>query len=364
MTNRKIGIDILRIVAMMGIVGLHIVNQGGIISSLSINKAPYYVVMLVTTFFYTSVDVFAIITGYLYYNKKIKYKRIVELIFIALFYSILIAFIFYAFNLFNMKSLGLKFLKECIFPMSGTYWYIVAYILLFVMIPFLNHILSLPKEKVKKLLIVLFILTSVIPSITAVDFFKLDYGYSPFWLMYLYLIGGYIKKYENDFKGKRNKYCKLLFLSLFLGFALNIFINIFFVKKFGYFLFGALIGSIFIDYISPFTVISSILILLIFKEIKCNNTILNKIILCFSKTAFAVYIIHASIPIFNLVLKDAFVFVKNYNFLFITVTIIIGIIIIYVICSLIDIIREKLFNILKINKLIEFIGIKLDKLIA
>lgn len=68
--ERLAGLDILRILSMLGIVGLHIINEGGLRCTLPINSISYFVVMILLTILFTSVNIFALLTGYLNINKE------------------------------------------------------------------------------------------------------------------------------------------------------------------------------------------------------------------------------------------------------------------------------------------------------
>lgn len=54
---------------MLGIIGLHVLNWGGINSNERFT-APAYMIQVIAIICYWSVDIFAILTGYLYYDKK------------------------------------------------------------------------------------------------------------------------------------------------------------------------------------------------------------------------------------------------------------------------------------------------------
>lgn len=196
---RNSGVDLLRILAMCGIIGLHVLNNGGVLENLNVGSFKYYIVLLFTCLCYTSVDIFGIITGWLYSERKsIKNSRIIELWSVVLFYCLVIPSIFYIFNLYNIRRLGITEMIKSYFPiLDGRYWYIVCYTFLFFIIPYINLFIdSLTKEKFKKFLVIVFILLSILPNICfLVDFFKINNGYSPFWLIYLYMLGAYIKKY-------------------------------------------------------------------------------------------------------------------------------------------------------------------------
>lgn len=359
--NRNYGLDLLRIMSMIGIIGLHIYNNGGFLNSLDPTSVFYPIALIIFSFFYTSVNVFAMLSGYLYIEKKdISFKNLLNLIVTVVFFCVLITIIFFTFDLFEVRTLGIKLLISSLCPvLFDRYWYITSYCLLFILIPFINFFLhSLIKKRFKQLLILLFVLLSIIPSLSLkVDFFKLNFGYSPFWLMYCYMIGAYLKMYTQLYN--KNKIVLLFLVSILLSSSINYFIRLSTLHLFGNMLFT----DSFINYISPFNVFSAICLLLIFKELTIKKNIFIRFIKYFSSTSFGVYIIHCHILIFDFIIKDNFKYTYEMNPILNLVLIFTSIIFIYVICSIFDSLKNLIFKIFKINNLIDFFSKKIDDML-
>ena len=66
MEERQSSIDFLRIMSMLGIVGVHVLNNGGVVESLDHFSVTGIIIYIIRAICYTSVDLFAMITGYLY----------------------------------------------------------------------------------------------------------------------------------------------------------------------------------------------------------------------------------------------------------------------------------------------------------
>ena len=94
LNQRNSSIDLLRILSMMGIIGIHVLNNGGGANYSNANDLfsySAYAINLLRSLFYISVNVFAILSGYVYSGRKsVKYRRIIGLWGTVLFYSILI----------------------------------------------------------------------------------------------------------------------------------------------------------------------------------------------------------------------------------------------------------------------------------
>ena len=92
-----------------------------------------------------------------------------------------------------------------------------------------------------------------------------------------------------------------------------------------------------------------------------NNKIIYSFILSLSAHSFAVYIIHSHNVIFDLVLTDIMVKYIWGNMFVLIGMFFFGLLFIYIICYIIDIIRSYLFKLCRINTLIDKIGSKLNK---
>jgi len=94
---------------------------------------------------------------------------------------------------FNFNTL----ITFCFPAINSKYWYFTAYFCLFFFMPILNSALKNVDYKVlKNTIFMIIIVISVLPFIYAGDIFLTRNGSSFVWLMILYLIGGFIKKYK------------------------------------------------------------------------------------------------------------------------------------------------------------------------
>jgi hypothetical protein len=116
----------------------------------------------------------------------------------------------------------------------------------------------------------------------------------------------------------------------------------------------------FINYISPFIVLMSANLLLLFKDIEIKKLPIRDIIILLSSFSFSVYIIHEQKIIFDYVLKDSFVFLDKYDGLSLVIGILLSILIIYLLCTVIDWIRKYFFKLFKIDDFIIKLGNKID----
>ncbi len=347
-------IDLLKFLCMIGVILIHLTGQGGLINYQYNSFFSYNFYLLFNNVLRICLNIFCIITGYLYISKsKIYSRNIVNIISNVILYSIIIVLIFYSFNLFNVKNLGLMYMINSIFPsMIGRYWFITCYILLFFMIPYINYFInSISKNVFKKLLIILFILLCIIPELLCYDYFRLEFGYSPFWLIYLYLIGAYIRLYGIEISSKKK------IVIVLLSILINCLI-VFYTKN--YLSSSNLFYHLGEYYVSPFMVIPSVLLFDLFSHVNINNVLISRI----GKYSLAVYIIHCHRLIYDWIIKDRMIFIKTYNIIIELLILILTSFAIYLVCMFIEIVKNRLFELFKINKLINKIGDRLDGVLS
>lgn len=353
MENREYGLDIARIVSMFGILMLHILGRGGLLISNEPTSAKYWMYWAIEIIAYSSVDIFAMLTGWLDTNKKSKASvfRVIELIAITVFYSIIITGVFMVFS--PEKVVGLKSIIKGIFPMLvGRYWYITCYIPVAILKPYLSVALAgLSIEKHKKLCIILVGVFSIIPTFTSIDFFVEKWGYSTIWLIVCYILGSYLKKIKDTIKISSYK----------LGGGYIALVLLMVVIKAAYWsLTGKNVPGI-IDYTSPFILANAVFALLIFSRIRIGKG--KKILLMVSGAAFDVYIIHCHLFVFDYIINGNFEWIDRFSIIAILFVLFGIAVICYCFLSFLGIMRGYFFNKMRIEKIFRTIACKIDKII-
>lgn len=183
--------ELIRIIAMALIVIGHILGHG-FKNNLSITENIY-------PFTVIGVNLFVLITGY--WGINFKWKSLINLIGITVFYS---AFSFLcSIILFDETILPIKVINLFL-PIShnGYYWFISAYIFLYLLSPIFTIAL---KNMTDKQLIVLIIILTYINCVSG-WFFNNSIntnGYNTMQFIYLYFIGYCLSKYEISNKLKQ-----------------------------------------------------------------------------------------------------------------------------------------------------------------
>ena len=79
MSEKNYGIDALRILAMFMVTILHILNRVGVLNSTFKFTSQYEAGWLLQTASFCAVDIYALISGYVWVYAKYRYRNIIEL---------------------------------------------------------------------------------------------------------------------------------------------------------------------------------------------------------------------------------------------------------------------------------------------
>ena len=349
---RNAGVDLVRILAMIGIVIWHILIHGG-----ALNKYHRYDKLnLFNSFFFWHLNGYGLISGIVGY-KTHKYSNLLHLWLCVLFYSIII-------NCYYRKYKPLTVINDKLssefFPVIFfRYWYFTKYFGMYLFLPPINKgIEYLTKSELKILVLSLFGVIIIWQDYKnkKKDAFGINNGYSVLWFIVLYITGGYIGKYNVIYNGIKKFFFCLICLSIFISSSLLCYYlpkyNLYNIK--GYYLKKIII---FIKKLYELETdslpknIQAISLTLLLMQIKYNKYI-AKIISFIGPLTFGVYIIHDN----NLVRKNEIRKILNdcpinLPFNSLIKTIITKSLKIFGLCIIMDYIRYILFTICRIRKI-------------
>ena len=297
----------------------------------------FYISNFIEIIFYCSVNVFALLTGYLSINKRKTFSRAVDLIVTVLFYSILIT----AISILVGNRLDIKGLIKSLLPFfDDSLWYVNCVLPLIIIEPAINKMLnSLTRKNYRSLCLLIILIFSVIPSFVNRDFFGLNKGYSFSWLLSLYIIGAYIRKY--DVRVVRKKIA--VFLLVLFPTVLTVMNYVLDNVR------GAHHTMYLAGYLSPVILTEAILFLLVFKDIESDAN--NKFLQALSVLSFDVYVIHGHPYILRGLISGAFVWIANFSIWVQPIIVLVSACLIYLSCILLGQIRLFAFKSLKISQM-------------
>lgn len=355
MNEKNYGIDALRILSMFMVTILHVLTQGGILNASGRFTSQYEVGWLLQTMAFCAVNVYALISGYVWVYAKYRYRNLMELWLQVFFYTVSITILFRF--LYPASVSALDWIKA-IFPvMFNQYWYFSSYVALFLFIPLLNIVLEkMEKRQLKFCIGMILFFFSGIQTLFYSDAFGTNDGYSAIWLMILYLVGGYIRKYGQKENGKAGKFLIGYFAMTGLTWLSKLVIEILTLNVLG----EIRAGNYLISYKSPTIVLAAVCLLLFFEKIRVSS-FWEKMIRVFSPMAFGVYLIHNHPLIFSYLLKDRFTDYVAFPWLLEILAVLGTAVIINIICYAIDFLRFKLFKWLHIRKTLDVFEERMKK---
>lgn len=278
-SSREANIELLRIISIILILMMHIVS---FITERNYNSINFLFIEIINSIANIGVSIFILITGY--FGLKHNLSKIIHLIYLTTLYSL----ISYGLGLVisgNAFTLS-KLIKSLFTIPTYANWYISCYIVFSFISSYINRFLdTLSKKDFEKVLIILFTLFCVIPTIFNSAHSSVIYlgGKSLQYFTFLYMVGRYIRAYKT---------IEIKFRTLFYILILNIFIvNVFNLSLTYVFKKNVLIFS---QDCSPFILFAALSVFFIFNKISIKNRLINY----FSSSVISVYLLDSlRIPI-------------------------------------------------------------------
>lgn len=279
-TIRQSNIELLRLVVMGMIVLHHFIFHGlGLFRNLYFREPAIMsdrdtgLALIADSFLICGVNVFILISGW--FSIKFKAKSFVKLFAICSFFAVLGWGIHLAINDIPIGGgILLRFVKRAVFVISSkTWWFIQLYFLLmFLSCPINKYIENASRKSQVYTIGVLLFMNVYLGWIQGIEFVK-D-GYNLFNFIMLYMIGRYLRLYWNNDYGKRRD------LLIFIAASIATAVLALLLNRMGRNTYMAL------SYNSPFIIIASISLLLLFTKFKIKSNLINLL----ASSSLAIYL--------------------------------------------------------------------------
>ena len=170
-SNRESNIELLRIFTAMGVVILHY-NYGRALQYVDQSSLNFGVLIGLESFWICAVDLFVLISGYFLYGKKsVSIMKVVELL---LQVSVFRLFLGLTPTIIQGDFVSLKDFFKLLLPMN---YFVILYLVVYVLSPYINTLLlNLSDLAFKRLLAVIFVLFSLLPTINDTVQFLAEIG--------------------------------------------------------------------------------------------------------------------------------------------------------------------------------------------
>lgn len=282
---RDSNLELLRIVAMMFIVLHHFIVHGYQLAKLN---TPYFslfpkqdmlnagILLSANSFFIIGVNLFLLISGY--YSIKLKWKSVINLALICLFYDYGLLSIS---SLISGSAFPVPWWEPLIYVFTRSGWFITCYFALMLLSPAINRVTEIftTRERIYGLCI-LFLLNFWFGYYIDSMFINQS-GYSLMQFIFMYYTGRMLYFYPRSTQLKK-RYSLGIYVIIT---ACISFFSIYYFYRKDY----ALMWKIY-HYDNPLVVASAVLFFITFKNIRIRSSMINRV----ASSTLAIYLIHES----------------------------------------------------------------------
>ena len=336
--DRQTSIELLRIVSMLMIVFHHFAVHGGFDWEGSTITVPRLWWGLILMGGKVGVNVFVLISGYFLVASEstvVNIRRLFKFWGQLFFYSM---GLFVVFVLLHTQDCSIKTLIRSLTPItSTTWWFASAYFMLYLIHPFLNLFLRSLNKRAYQSLLVMMILVCSVPSAFLPTAFPCTQGGSLSWFVVLYAIAGYARLY-----GFNKRLTSKSYFLLFLGSSVLTYLSYVVFTTMG------IRWGVFATHASHFygmekisTLMMSVSLFMAFVTMKMNC---HRWVNVIASTTFGIYLIHDHALSRPLLWHDVFGNSQYQDSLFLIPYSIVVVIVVYVSCAAIDLVRQKVFE--------------------
>lgn len=332
--ERQSNIELLRIITMFFIVAHHYVVNSGLyeIGSPIFNSGftfNAFFTMITGAWGKIGINIFVLITGYFMCKSSVSLKKFYKLLFEIVFYNFLVYLFLCAINVLNFD---IKQLLISLIPIKRIATdFVGCYLILYLLIPYLNILINnmSKKQHIYLITICLFVYT-LYGSLAWFTYVNMNYVS---WFIVIYFIGSYLRIYNDKILNNKT-IINLAFVLINLITVLAVLFCVYYSIKTGKERFYSLV----MDSNNVLALISSISIFLFFKSL---NIKYNRFINTIASTTFGILLIHAnriemSNWIWHILINPVVLFKAGETLAILKYTVLV-----FVVCSLIDLIRIK-----------------------
>jgi len=248
--NRESNIELARIIAMAAIVLYHFVCWGLFPDTgMSLNELPEGgkgMVIIFTIFLMFGTNLFILISGY--FGIHLTWKKVIAFWGLCTFYNL--------FQILVAKDLSVSSIAHCFLPSCTKNWFFQSYLWLLLVSPLLNSAIESMSKQTLKVVVIICTLLVCVSSWFLTN--PTSFSGTCLQLFYMYIIGAFIKRSPQLLDN--NKQTVLVYLaSCVLGI---VFLFVYTTRDTG----------MAFEHNSPFSIVSSVTMFCLFRNLKINNS--------------------------------------------------------------------------------------------
>lgn len=339
--QRQANLELLRIIAMLMVILTHTVNHGNILYSTTEGSFDYYLAWALFGISFVCINLYVLISSYFLIDGRFSTYKLAKLEAQVLFYALGITLVYW---IFGDVEHEVKYMVYSVTPVaSDFYWFITMYVGMYILAPFMNRFIRmLTKRQLEFLMAVCFLLFSVWPNVFYYSSaLNIAGGVCTTWFLVVYLFGAWLKLYYRP-DGKFGKHLLRAVLALFSIPVSRFLIELLLKTPLGNisFLDDLMWGySLFYTYSSVLVCLAAFLTFIAFLNLEIKPGKAAKVINVLASTSFGVYLLHD-----HYYVRESLWAVLNMpqyiGKWYLVFVIILAVIAIYLICSVVEILRQ------------------------
>ena len=364
MNKRNEGLDLLRCLLMLMVVVVHLFNHGGLITALIPDITTYNMAVLVYTVFFCAVNCYALISGYVGVTARHRYRTLAQHWLVVAFWAILLTLVVPLIR----PDATRRPLIAAFFPViHRQYWYFTGYFALFFLMPLINRgVTAMTRAEAKRTVIgVLAVISclSVLPYINlksafiAEDIFHLNSGMSLMWLAVMYVVGACVKAHGLGRDIAPWKLWAALAASALTAWCFKLTVE----QKIAPETRELIDPNVLLYYHSPAMVIAALSLLLLFARRRTLPPRLGRVVRFIVPSAFSIYLIHEHSMVRSGLIAGQLAPLAGDAPLLMLLKVLLGAVLIYLACLLLDLLRRGLFRLLHVRQLIDLAADRLAR---
>ena len=231
--ERMANLEVLRCVAMMMVVVLHYLGKGGLLPGLTAPlSAQDTAAWLLEAFCIVAVNVYMMISGYFLCESSFKFSRLLQLWLQVWIYSVVIGVLAAATGIVPAQEISTHYYLTLLFPVTmGHYWFLTAYVFLYVLLPLLGEGLRrMTKQQFQVALVLLFTTFCLLKSVLPFRLEEDSKGYDCIWYLCVFCVAAYIRRFGIPFLQKKSHALILYLTGVFGTFGEAMLLHLFYLK--------------------------------------------------------------------------------------------------------------------------------------
>ena len=352
-TERNVSLDLLRVLCMFLIVLGHVLFHGKVLDALPANSANYFIISILRTVLSVHVNCFVLISGYFLCMREFQLKRAILIWGQAFFWSIGLYIVLY---FCGAVDLDLKSLIKACFPITQQrYWFITTYVLMYSLVPLLNAAIRAMSQKTHAIFLSgFFAMYIALQNLVFWEKFSSTNSYDPLFFAFLYLFAAYFRLYPA--KRTHIMYLWGYLLACLFAAAWKIGITWIMLKTMG----EVRGDNLFLSYNSITMVIGSACLFRFFEGLNITDGKLQGAILRLSPLTLGIYLIHEQPEVRRFIWQDLLRPMDFVNSPFLVLIVIGMAVAVFLVCAMIEYLRHKAFEILKIREIVTNLADKIQ----